>query len=104
MSDSEKGQRRRRRARIWFVVFGLFMVAYIVAPPYLARRMYDTSAPTRSQIGTARVIIGTPVTVPFLLFIAWSWVNGRRTKTTWRTSLERQPLEDATKRARTDRG
>jgi hypothetical protein len=104
MSDSEKRQRRRRRAHIGLAVFGLFVAAYIVAPPYLARRMYDTSVPTRNQIRTARVIIGAPVTVPFLLFIAWAWVNERRTKTTWRTSLERQPLDDATKRAQTDRG
>ena len=83
---------RRRTNWTGAIAAVLFLFLLVFAATYgrhlLAQWMYDTSAPSRDELRTARMLIFAPFAVPLLGLFAWIW---------WH---ERAAIRDGVRRAR----
>ena len=97
----------RKRAPIWKFLINSFVlvgaVAFVFAPPYLARDLFGVAAPSRYQIKTARALICGVVMLPFVLGMAWMLWRRRNVQVRPIDRRPRAPLEDASKRVWVDK-
>ena len=78
-ASTAKSYRKRPVATvIWLVLPVALLVGLVFGPHYLAEQIYDTPSPTRAQVRTARLIIGSPIVVPFLGFMVWAFWTQRK--------------------------
>ena len=92
-----------RRARpvvtyLWYVFAIAAVLAFLFAPPYLARELSGVPDPSRNQIKAARAVIAAAITLPAVLGMAWVAWRSRNAHPRTSERRPRAPLQDSSKR------
>ena len=100
LASTAKSYRKRPVATVvWLVVPVALLIGLVLGPHFLAEELYDTATPTRSQIRTARFIIGSPIAIPFLVFMVWAFWSQRKSDRHMRGRAAAPMIDDPSKRS-----